>query len=754
MTNRFGRMILTLLVSTTAPPVLAQVAPADIVVTAEKRTESLQKVPFSVSVLSGDEIARQNIKDLLEAAPLVNGMVFSRAPDDGLGISYRGLGTISRSAELEQSVSLFQDGVPFAKGRLYTTAFFDVDRMEFIKGTESSLLGKNSSLGAISVVDHQPGKNLSFVGSAGYEFFDKGYMLDAASDIPVSNKASLRVATHYNDLGGWVHNDALDRDGPDQKDLGIRAILRVAPTELLTLSASYQHSENHQFGQSMQLVGDIPPSYGDGVLDDHSANFTSQTKGHQTTHRTISNIASLKGELQLGDDLLTAQTSYVGYRLNYLDDLDFSTDDSVNFRRDERYWQVSQELRLQSPTGLPIDYMVGVFFLASHWHSLETQFWAVPNFPPPPDPASGQLFNGDFTNDFTEDSRTYSGYASGHWHASSRLTVSGGLRFSRETKDIITGRTPVGPLTIWNTIANPPFDPTALTHKASFLDGNVSVQYAIRPGFIAYASFGHGSKAGGYVETNTIAVPPSALIDGKVPASLVAMGSDLKDETAKSIEIGLKTLWIDEHLRFNIAVFSTDIHNFQDTVFTGGTLGFITFNGPARSRGFEIDSGFQATHRLSFDAAMTYADATDVIQPIDPATNAPEVDGADAPVFARYRRSQAPKIIVNAGTTYLAPVNNALDVRFDARMHHRSSMYNQRQDGFLSQPLTTLDLSLGLAARDHGWEVDLTAQNVTNDTAEDFASATVDPRFAAFYGAHAASPNRDRTLMLTCRIKI
>jgi iron complex outermembrane receptor protein len=221
-----------------------------------------------------------------------------------------------------------------------------------------------------------------------------------------------------------------------------------------------------------------------------------------------------------------------------------------------------------------------------------------------------------------------------------------------------------------------------------------------------------------------------------------------------SYEIGLKTLWFDKRLRLNVAAFATNIHNFQDTVFTGGTLGFITFNGPARSRGFEIDSGFQATHRLSIDAAMTYADATDVIQPIDPTTNAPAVSSAGTAVFARYRRSQAPKIIVNAGATYIAPLNDMLDLRVDARVHHRSSMYNQRQDGFLSQPLTTLDLSIGVAAHDHRWEIDLAAKNVTNDIAEDFASATVDPRFAAFYGAHAASPNRDRTLMLTGRIKI
>lgn len=470
-------------------------------------------------------------------------------------------------------------------------------------------------------------------------------------------------------------------------------------------------------------------------------------------HRTRSHIASLKGELQVGNSTLVSQTSFVHYRLHYLDDLDFSTDDSVNFRRNERYSQVLQELRLQSPTGRPVDYMAGFFYLHSDWHSLETQLWAVPDFPPPPDPASGQLFNGSFANAFRDRSNVYSEYASGGWKFAPGFRFSGSIRYSHEAKAIVSGRTPIGTLTIWNTIANPPFDPTPLSHKAGFLDGNASLQYEVRPNVTAYASFGHGSKSGGFVETNTIAVPPASLVDGKVPAALVARGSELKDETAMNYEIGLKSQWLDRRLRLNLAVFLTSIHNFQDTVFTGGSLGFLTFNGPARSRGFEAEGSFAATSRLTLDAAFTYADASDVIQPIDPATNAPEIDAAGDPVYGRYRRSQAPKIIANAGATYLAPLTGKIDLDLAAQLHHRSSMYNQRQDGYHSQPLTTLDLSMGVAAHDHRWEVDLSAKNVTNAIAEDFASATVDPRFSAFYGAHAASPNRSRTIMLTGRVR-
>jgi iron complex outermembrane receptor protein len=152
----------------------------DIVVTAQKRSESAQRIPVSVEAVSGDTLAREGVKDLFQAVTLVPGVVFSRAPDDGLALTFRGLGTAARPQAFEQSVALFTDGVFIGKGRLYSTSFFDVDRMEFIKGTQSTLLGKNASLGAISVVTRQPGKDFSFEGRGGYEFEHGGYSVDGA----------------------------------------------------------------------------------------------------------------------------------------------------------------------------------------------------------------------------------------------------------------------------------------------------------------------------------------------------------------------------------------------------------------------------------------------------------------------------------------------------------------------------------------------------------------------------------------------
>jgi len=171
----------------------------EIVVTAQKRDQAAQDIPITVTVLTADALVASDSKDLFRLANYVPGMVFSRAPDDGLALSFRGVGTGARSQAFDQSVALFLNGLFLAKGRLYSQALFDVRQIEFTKGTESSLLGKNASVGAISVVTREPGSTLAgeVLGTAEVEH--GGGTVDGAIDVPLGDKAAVRVAGHYND---------------------------------------------------------------------------------------------------------------------------------------------------------------------------------------------------------------------------------------------------------------------------------------------------------------------------------------------------------------------------------------------------------------------------------------------------------------------------------------------------------------------------------------------------------------------------
>lgn len=692
----------------------------EIVVTAQKREQSVQDVPISITALSGDALAQSNVKDLFQAADFVPGMVFSRAPDDGLLLTFRGMGTPGRSQAFDQSVAVFLDGMFLGKGRLYPMAFFDVERMEFIKGTQSTLLGKNTSLGAISIVSRQPGQEFSAELKGGLELENGGYTLDAGVDIPMAASLAVRLAGHYNDLDGWVRNTVTGKDVPSDKDLGLRATAVFEPSEAFKGRLSYQYGDSERIGMASQIVDPaLAPQFGEGILDDRMAGFTSRTKSGNGEHETESNALNLVLEWMRGGHTLTSQTSYIDFDLYIDDDFDLSPEPWIDFIHDEDGWQFSQEIRLASPTDRTVEYLAGAFYYRGKWKSLEHQMWGVPGFPPGT-PIAGQLFNGPFTNDFTQKTETISGFAQATWHVSDRLRVTGGLRYTSEDKDVVFGRTAHAPLTIWNTVANPPFAPTPLAFSDSFVDGNANVQFDLTPETMAYVAYGHGTKTGGFVESNT------------VPTGNPAVEAFVATESANTVEAGIKSSWPDAGVRLNAALFHTRIKDFQELTFTGAA--FITDNLPVKSRGAEVELTWQVTGNLRFATAWTYADAE-----LKPSA----ADLSRGVVCNPCRMAQAPRWTGTMDVTYLRPISERLDLRANVHLRHRSSMYNQRGELFPADSFTPVDASLGIESREGSWGFSVVARNLFDEVAIDFSSPSPAPYFAG-----AASPGALRSITL------
>jgi iron complex outermembrane receptor protein len=703
----------------------------EVTVTARKRAESPQDIPMTIHTLSAEELSTANIRNLLQIADYVPGMVFSRAPDDGMALTFRGIGSPARSQAFEQSIGVFMDGIFLAKARLYSNAFFDLDRAELIKGTDSALLGKNTSLGAISLVTRQPGAEYGADASVSREFADGGETYDTGIDLPFTPALAVREAVHYNDTAGWVRNTATGRSVPIDDDFASRTTAVFTPWDTFSASASYQHSDNKRLGTPYQIVDPaLGPMYGEGVLNDEEDVLSNRTKTGETTHISKINIYSLKLQWELGKYSLVSQTARVDYNLNYDDDFDFSPQPWIDFIRLENYQQFTQELRLASPTGQSVDYIVGAFLFHSDWHSIEHQDWGVPDWPPG-SPIAGQLFNGPFTNDFKERTDSKSVFATSTWHWTDQWRLTAGLRYSNERKDALFGRTNAAPLTIWNTAANPPFPPTALPFSDSFLDGNANLQFAPSGNEMLYIAYGHGTKTGGYVETNTDAYPVFAD---------PAVDSRIKSEVAQTVEAGVKSILLDRSLRLNAAIFHTVISNFQDTLFTGAAAGFITENLPARTRGVEIETAWQVNRALRIAVAVTYADATETRT----AQDAILVPSITCHVC---RATQSPTWNGTAGADYERPLTGSLNVLAGAHFRYRGSMYNQQGDDYPAAPYRPLDLSLGVAGANNHWRLVGLIKNVNNSLSEDFASPSVAPNFAGL-----ASPAPLRTVWLTATV--
>jgi iron complex outermembrane recepter protein len=692
----------------------------EIVVTAQKREQREQDVPITITVLKGDALLASDTKDLLQAANYVPGMVFSRAPDDGLALSFRGVGTPARSQAFDQSVAVFWDGLFLAKGRMYTQAFFDVDQIEFTKGTENSVLGKNASVGAISLVSREPGSTLAGELRVDGEFQDGGGTLDGALDIPLGDTAAVRIAVHHNDTDGWVRNTATGRDVPIDRETGARLTAVWRPEDDFDLKFIYQYSEDERIGTPYQIVdANLPAAFGEGVFNDQESELTTRNANQESTHHTRSDLVNLKMIWHLGAVNLVSQTGYMQYRLDFDDDFDFSNQPWIDFLRDERYTQESEEVRLVSATSGRSEYLVGLFAFHNHWHSIEQQLWGVPGFPPD-SPISGQLYNGPFTNNFGQTTNNQAGFGQWTWHLVDAVDSTLGLRVTHESKDVLYGRTNAAPYTIWNTVANPPFPLTPLTFADTFVDGNAGIQWHLSHTAMLYVGYGRGTKTGGFVETNSI------------PSGDPSKDARIGNETTNTVEIGAKTLWRDDSIKLNASIFDMRVTDFQDTTFTGAA--FITENLPLRSKGADVDSAWQPNRIVHLSAALTYTDA------VEYPTEADRLDGITCDPC---RATAAPRWNGSTQIDLRHTLSEKLDWTSILHVRYRSIMFNQRGEQYRTNSFTPIDVGVGVAAKTGHYGVDLLGKNIFNRLTEDFSSPSVAPYFAGL-----ASPAPLRTINL------
>jgi len=707
----------------------------EIVVTSQKRAESLNDVPITVNALTADNLEEFGVDNLFEAANLVNGLVFSRAPDDGLALTLRGLGTSARTQSFDQSVALFSDGVFVGKGRMYSAAFFDVERIEVIKGTQSTLLGKNTSLGAISVVTKGPGSEFSGDFNVGAELENGG----------LSEQLAVRVAVNFSDEDGAFKNIVTGEDVPADEEEGLRITTVYTPNDSLTATLRLQSTNSERRGNGFQFVDngnflnqDVLDIIGEVELDDRKSAICPECPGGESFHDTNVDSASLTLDFDVGDSVITSITSYAQYDIEFFDDFDFGVAfDEVNFAilnpgeivpystffvREEEYDQFSQEIRLVSPGGETIDYVVGAYYFSSDWTSSEEQNWSTPNFPPP---NQGQLFNGSFTNNFIQDTETLSVFASGTFNINDRLRTTLGLRYTDEKKDVTFDRIQGPVATFWNTVVNPPFE-SDLEFDDNFLNGNVNIQYDITDDIMLYASV--GNKTGGFAESAEVSsADPSLSVDDN--------GSRVETEETRTFEIGAKMVLAGGAANLNVSLFSTDIDDFQETSFQvlDAQAFFLTRNIEVDSKGFEIDGAWQFSNTLRLSGGLTYADS---------------INAGDGTKLA-----QAPEFTGSLGLTFEQDISSSMYLSASSFVRYRDEMFSQINETFASDSLTTLDLNLTLE-HEAGWSVSLIGTNLTDEISADFSGPPAAPIGAIFgappgdQGITAEAPSALRSIKL------
>jgi iron complex outermembrane receptor protein len=695
-----------------APPEAVE----EIVVTATKRAVDPMELPAAIALVTSAEIEDSDLRDLFSLQTVVPGMVFNRAPDDGLALTFRGVGAAARPQAFDQSIALFQDGVFLAKGRLYSLPIFDVERIELIKGPHTTDVGKNASVGAIHVVSRRPGEGLGGEARVSGDVVNGGYTLDGAVDVPLHERAQLRVALNRMDTRGWVKNVATGERVPQDDNLGIRGTLAAEPLDELSVEFRYQYGDWRRRGSPFQLVdgvGGVPPAYGEIVLDDRSNVFTAYSKGGDSVHAVKSHIASLRASYALGEHALVSETGYAGYASDYVDEFDTSVFSYVDFLREEQFDQFSQELRLVSPSGERFEYMLGVFFLDSEWRSIEDQVWATPGFPAT---APGTLFNGPFVNDFTQDTRSWALFASGTWRITERLRASGGVRYTNEDKNVLFGRFNRAPITPWNTVNNPPFPVMPLHFAGDFVDGSFSLQLDASDTTMLYAGYGTGGKLGGFVEVNSVV------------SANPAQDARIASEFTRSVEAGVKNTLFDGRVELDATGFWMRIEDYQDTASTGA--GFITLNLPLETRGAEVQSRFTLPGELSGSLGFTYTHAR------------AKFNGQT------FQNRQAPRWTMNAVLEWTRAISARFRVRLRSDVRFRDSLFILRGQQFRVQDFTTVGAVAALESLDGAYGMSVIGRNLADEVHADYYTTTPDP-----YTPAQAAPGALRSVLISAWVK-
>lgn len=232
---------------------LAQIE--EITVTARKREESLQDVPISVQAISGKEIQQQGLYDLSAMAPYTPNFSMVQAAGASDLFFMRGLGTYGSGVHFEPGVGQVFNGYFSTRSRLSRTALIDVAQVEVLKGPQGSIIGKNTSIGALNITSNRPTAEFAGSVSAAYNAdSSEGYEVQGFISGPLSDSIRGRAVIDYQDIDGWVDNLVTGKTIQQKQDLTFRGMLDVDFSDTFTAEFLYQYSDLDRNGKPREAV--------------------------------------------------------------------------------------------------------------------------------------------------------------------------------------------------------------------------------------------------------------------------------------------------------------------------------------------------------------------------------------------------------------------------------------------------------------------------------------------------------------------
>lgn len=444
----------------------------EIIVTARKREESVQTVPVAVTAISEKIIQQRDITSIEKIAAATPNLSVGRASNgSGAQLTLRGIGSSSTSIGIEQSVAVVVDGAYYGQGRVIQEGFFDLKRVEVLKGPQALFFGKNATAGVISLTTNDPGNEREFIAKAGYEFKAQQYLGEFIASGPLTDTFGVRLALRGSAMdGGYydnvstvrtyttadvangfatsTHDATVASDGPGEKEFLGRLTLKYTPTNDLTVtvkgSFDYNKTKNSSWNYvayncatgSSQLTGyacgDQFVTHQNNIPTDIAANFPFSESDGQLYNRYRSWAINGNITYNVGDVTISSVTNYNTNNNRWACACDFQSSNAGTWATENSTWRAfSQELRAQTAFDGPINLMVGgLYQKTKRIFNQYVMFAGLSNSAASPENEFLATTKYSYTN-----GETGALFGQVNWKILSTVEVAGGVRYTHETKN-------------------------------------------------------------------------------------------------------------------------------------------------------------------------------------------------------------------------------------------------------------------------------------------------------------------------------
>jgi iron complex outermembrane recepter protein len=591
---------------------------SEIVVTAQHRSESLQKVPIAITAINAEALDARGVDDILDLRTTVPALNVSY--NVGFVNPYlRGIGSNAGGPGVENPIAIYVDGVYVGSTAASMLSFSNIERLEVLKGPQGTLFGRNATGGLVQVVTKEPTQALSGAFRLTYANYNKirgeAYLAGGLTD---TLRGDIAVqATHQSD--GWGQNVATGQKVyAIEHDIAVRSKWVFEPNSdtKFTLIGDY---------------ADIKDTLGMGVLVPGTVNPYNPTPpvlpgrydalaNRNLLHTNQQGGVSLRWDQNLGELSFASITAYRKNRWELQADLDISVLDVSFLRPTQIDDQFSQEFQLLSPSGGPFTWVLGAYYFHSkgEYSPLEVDL-----------PLAGI----GIRTISTQTGESLAGFAQGTYEIAPGTKVTLGGRYTTEKRSLVGRQSAYAYPSMVEIPGFPglltPIDTSRRFNKFTF---RIAADQQLSQDALLYASFNRGFKSGGY------------------NAGLPVQDPVYTPETLDAYEVGLKTT-LNNTVRFNLAAFYYDYKNLQVQELLGGTINVVN-GGAAKLYGAEAEFEAKITPDLLFNASASYLHSEFTDFPNAPISSP---DGSQPIVIGSAKGNRlpfAPTVTVNAGLSY------------------------------------------------------------------------------------------------------